>query len=195
MRSTVFFKAATLAACLITCNAANAKIETWRLEAIAYQKYDTSFVPPAFASPGNKIIIDYVIDDSFSKNASGIYQDAILSVRFNGETSAPESGYGYILAWDWLNAINSGYWNSRTNDAVDFISLNSWNPEPKFNLLDTLQNISENVMAGTAELRLDFGSESVYATPISLSAVPEPTTVGLFGVGIFAISLVRKRRK
>lgn len=95
-----------------------------------------------------------------------------------------------MLAWDGLNAINSGYWDPRSNDAVDFISLNSWRPEPKSSLFDTLNDIARNVTAGTAELRLDFGSDSVYARPISLSAlnalsaVPEPTTWALVGIGI-----------
>ncbi len=193
------FKALCIAAALTglaTTQVAQAALQTWRLEAIAINKYGSTFVPPTFLAPGTKVTIDYVIDVSTAIDpAQDVYQDALVSVTFNGETSTRASGHGYVLAWETLNAINAGYWNPRSNDGIDFISLNSFDPQSTGSLYDALLDISSNVSAGTAELRFDFGNlHSVFATPTSLTAVPEPSTSWLFIGALPVLAAIARKR-
>lgn len=196
MKLITIVKAAALIAALVASNA-NAAVQTWRLTARidTEQWFDPGFTPPAFASPGAKVVIDYLIEDQGTVLPSnGSYEGVIKSVTFNGETSTPSYWHGYVLAWDWLNAVNAGYWSARSQDGVDFISLNNFNPSPQASLTLTLLDIARNIPSSNANLRFDFGSNnSVYAIPLSLTPIPEPGMSSMVLVGMLTVLVARRR--
>lgn len=171
-------------------NAALAATETWRLEATIIDRPGYSSYFPPFAQPGQSIQIDYVMDlDVPLSSTSNVYDSSILSVTFNGETSTGNPSNGYILAWDGLLALNAGYWSARQNDLVDFISLNNWSSsaDAKSGVRSALESMSRSIALGRSELRVDMGNKSFYATPISLSPVPEPQALSLVLPGVLAL--------
>jgi len=176
---------------IFTANGAHATLSTWRLVGTVNNYSDPSFAPPAFASLGESIIIDYVIDDD--AGSSSYFYWGVNSVTFNGETSLTDGGY--VFAYPGLTAMNASLIGSRHNDAVTFISLNSFDETPESNIYLALLDIANNIKYGNSQLRLDFGSNSVFAIPISLSQVPEPSTILLIGFGLLGLLGIRKRTK
>jgi DeoR/GlpR family transcriptional regulator of sugar metabolism len=81
----------------LVASTAQAALQTWQFTGTVYQKND-GFVPPAFASIGNTLTVDYLFDTTASIESSTI------SVTFNGETSTVASSN---INWTGsLDAIN-----------------------------------------------------------------------------------------
>ena len=182
---------AILVASLVFANAAHADVETWRLSATVY-RYSSEFTAPSFAMLGQTLHVDYVIDTD-TPLASGFYTGAVQSVSFNGQTSLAQ---GYVLAWDSLNAINISTGTGR-EDGVDFLSFNRFGPTPTSNLVGALHDFSAAAPTSSADLRLDFGTDSVWAQPTSftVSPVPEPSTVLLMLAGCAGLVCVKRKSR
>lgn len=185
-------------ALIVAANTVTAATETWRLTATVT---DWSHSHPSFAQPGESIQVDYVMDlDAPLDTMSEVYRGSILSVTFNGETSLANPSHGYILAWDGLLALNAGYWSGRQNDGSDFVSLNagSDSSDARDGVRSAMESMSRQIASGRGALRVDAGAQSFYATPISLTPVPELGSLPQLLIGLLAVSagaaLARKRQ-
>lgn len=184
-------------ALIFAANTVAAATETWRLKATVT---DWPHSSPSFAQAGELIQVDYVMDlDAPLDGVFDVYRGSIVSVTFNGETSVANPSYGYILAWDGLLALNAGYWSGRQNDGSDFISLNagSDSSDARAGVRSAMESMSRQIASGRGTLRVDAGAQSFYATPISLSPVPEPNSrslllAGALGLGA-SVALARRR--
>jgi len=124
---------------------------------------------------------------------TGLYSGAVKSVFFDGEYS--QTG-GYISATGGLNAINVWPLSGRT-DGVDFISFNFFGGAYASSVTEALNGFSSATPGGSVDLRVDFGSNSVWAHPTyfaSASPVPEPSPVLLLISGLLLFSLVKRKQ-
>jgi hypothetical protein len=185
-------KAATVIsiAILFLANSAHAELQTWRLTATSYQAQN-GFTPPAFATVGNNLEIDYVIDTTAAADSGedSSFSGAIKSFTINGTTS---QSAGYIINWNGLNAINVWPITARM-DGIDFISFNNFSGVTNSDITSALSGFSAAAQTTSTDLRIDFGDPSVWARPTSfvMLAVPEPTSALLLLIGI-PLVLLRK---
>ncbi len=188
-----FAVAAAALASLAFASAAQAELQTWRLTATSYQ-VESGFTPPSFIELGKSFTVDYVIDTQASSWGGGadLFTGAVKSFTINGVTS--ESG-GYVLAFDGLNAINTGP-NGVRLDGIDFISFNNFAGGNKADVALALKGFATAVPLNDTDLRVDFADMSVYASPTSFvmtSSVPEPSAAWLLLVGLPWLAVNRKR--
>lgn len=174
-------------ALIVAINTAAAATETWRLKATVT---DWPYSSPSLAQPGELIQVDYVMDlDAPLDAVSEVYRGSILSVTFNGETSVANPSDGYILAWDGLLALNAGSWSGRQNDGSDFISLNAGSDgsDARVGVRSAMESMSRQIASGRGTLRVDAGERRFYATPISLTPVPELGSLPLMLLGLLGL--------
>jgi hypothetical protein len=179
-----------LAACSLYASAAQAELQTWRLTATIYNQ-SADFTPPPFAQIGQRVNIDYVIDTA-APFANSAYNGAVISATFNGQTSQTS---GYLLAIPGLNAVNT-YLYDRA-DGVDFVSFNRFGARQTHSLFEVLNDLSGASHTSSTDLRFDFGENSVSAHPESfaISAVPEPSSIALLGLGLSVIAFAARKNR
>ncbi len=192
MRVTIWLKIVILSFTLIA-GTAQAQLQTWRFIGTVYQQ-NSGFVPPSFAAIGQMLTVDYVFDTAASIESS------TKSVSFDGATSSVDSS-NINLGGGILDAINVSPLSPRP-DGVTFMSFNYAGAPPATTVSQFLNNYS--VASGYAipadtriNLRLDFSSYSVWASPTSfvrVSPVPEPGEWLLMICGIALVWLVARRR-
>lgn len=181
--------------CLFSTGA-QAALQTWHLTATTYQKSGT-FTPPAFATIGQNITIDYVIDNQTPPMMLGFFSGAVKSISFNGQTS--QAG-GYIAAQGYgLNAINVWPITGRA-DGVDFLSFNRFGGAQMSSVAEALNDFSAAASTPSADFRIDFGTDSgnsVWAHPTSftISSVPVPAASWLLGSGLLGLIGIARKRK
>lgn len=189
-----FAVAAAALASLAFASAAQAELQTWRLNATSY-RVESGFTAPSFLEVGKSFTVDYVIDTQASSWGGGadLFTGAVKSFTIDGVTS--ESG-GYVLAFEGLNAINVGP-NGARLDGIDFISFNNFAGGNKADVASALKGFATAAPLGDTDLRVDFGDMSVYASPTSFvmtSSVPEPSAAWLLLMGLPVLALKRSRR-
>lgn len=189
-----FFKTAALAplAFLFLSLSAQAEVlQTWRVTATTYQ-VEEGFTPPSFAEIGQDFFIDYVIDTDTPWSDTG-YNCAIKSMSVNGMTSASD---GYVASWAGgaLKAINVEPVSGRT-DGITFISFNNFSGVDNQDLGSMLADFAAAAPTTAADLRLDFGVNSIRAHTSSFvmtsGTVPEPSSVLLMLIGLPLLMLRR----
>lgn len=193
-------RSSVICLCLIAlASPAIAATETWRLTATVMAGSDSLGHATSFAQPGDTIQLDYVINmDTPLSTGASLYRDSILSVTFNGETSVDA---GDVLAWNGLLAFITTIGQPRQNDPIDYILLShsSSNADAKAGVRSALESISRGIAHGhSGTLGMYFGSRIVFATPTSLSPVPEPETISLLLTGLLTLgasnTIARLRR-
>ena len=173
----------------LVASTAQAALQTWQFTGTVYQKND-GFVPPAFASIGNTLTVEYLFDTTASIESSTI------SVTFNGETSIVASSN---INWAGsLDAINVAPLSLRL-DGVNFLSFNYFSPPASTTVSQFLNNYSTEAAtpSSSLDLRLDFGPQSVWASPTSfvmISSVPEPSTYVMLLAGLSLIGFITRRK-
>ncbi len=184
---------ASLAGLFLSAPAAHAELQTWRLTSTV-NSVDAGFTPPPFAQLGNVFDIDYVIDTETPSfpGWDGMFSGAIKSFSVNGVTSQAD---GYISATgSGLNAINVWPISSRM-DGIDFLSFNNFSGFLAADVASALHEFSAGTPAAV-DLRVDFGDDSIRATPSSfavvVASVPEPSP-GLLLLAALPLALLRKR--
>lgn len=182
-----------LIASLIALSApAQAELQTWQLTATVYQ-VDSGFTPPPFAAMGQTFQVDFVIDTLVPASDPHFFNGAVTSFSINGITS--EAG-GYLLNGAGLNAINAAPTSLRA-DGIDFLSFNNFGGISAPDVTTALQRFAEVVHASSsfAQIRVDFGEQSVFADPSSfvVTSVPEPASGALMLLGL-PLLLLRKQR-
>ena len=140
---------------------------------------------------------DSVVDANSSSPEFGQYLDAIRSssISFSGGYSSIDDFVGGNVN---VNTANPG-------GSVTFISADIGNSLALFNLESVIA--TDDLVAGSQELAtlplnliggltVQDGSISIFASSVELtvSSVPEPTSLGLLGLGLVVAS-VRRRRK
>lgn len=180
-------------AMLFSCfaNAANAELQTWQLTATVYKVSD-GFSPPFFASIGQTINFDYLIETSTNLTNNFHFMGAVKSVSFDGQDSQVS---GYILAMNGLDAINASLANR--SDGVNFISFNYFGGSYETSVTDALNGFSAATPSSSVDLRLDFGYNYIWAHPIyfaSIPAVPEPPSIILLISGLLLVFLVKLKQ-
>jgi hypothetical protein len=187
--------AAAALASLALASAAQAELQTWRLTATTYEVSE-GFTAPAFAEIGKAFTVDYVIDTQVPAfdGWPGLFEGAVKSLTIGGVTS--EAG-GYVIADDsGLNGINAWPSDPRSN-GIDFISFYNAGESSSADVASTLKLLSTFASSYLTVLRVDFGDNSVHASPTSFvmtSSVPEPSAAWLLLVGLPALALKRSRR-
>lgn len=178
---------------------AHAATQTWALTASTYL-VEPGFAAPAYAQLGQTFTIHYLFDTSAAPSPFGLDSVdyyAIEQITVGGQTS--DAG-GYIwTGTGGLNAINASIDVAR-QDQLDFVSFNNRQTQAAANVPQALANFSQAVLAGATDVRLDFGNQSVWATPktflpASLPAVPEPATAWSLLLGLAAIAVAKRAIK
>ncbi|MET3131123.1 hypothetical protein AAKU55_001381 [Oxalobacteraceae bacterium GrIS 1.11] len=189
------FKATALAplAFLFLSVPAHAELlQTWRLAATTYQDQGGRFTPPSFVKIGQKFSIDYVIDTEAPSGGVG-FNGVVKSFSINGITSLSD---GYLLSMRGIifNAINVGPSSARA-DGINFISFNNFSGTDKQDITSLLAGFAAAAPTSAADLRVDFGVNSIWAHTNSfvMTSVPEPTSALLMLIGL-PLLMLRKYR-
>lgn len=207
MTSTKSLTAGILGALALTMAAqAHAELQTWRLQGTIQEIRDdgAGWTPPPVFQLGQALTIDYVIDVDAPTGVEGYDANAIRGITINGEQGA-EGSAGYISMQGWgLNTNVAG-----NSHGIEFVSFNdnelaftgeegrakSVREALSLYAAHTALNSTDLHAFASTEVRLDFGSYSVWSAPQQFAAVPEPGTAGLMLLGLAGLPMLAKRRK
>ena len=192
MKLSILFKVAILATTLIA-GTAKADLQTWEVSGIVYQDQGNGYIPPAFATIGKTITIDYVFDTSASISEIP-FSHPVVSVNFNGEISYMD---GYFINLSGFSAINGAPQRLRS-DGVNFISWNLFGSNNAAITFSEFLNNYANPRGLFSDLRIDFGPNSVWVHPASfvmLASVPEPETYAMLLAGLGVISYITRHKQ
>lgn len=191
-----FAVAAAALASLAFATTAQAEFQTWRLTATSYQ-VEAGFDAPAFAELSKTFTVDYVFDTLTPSRDTwpGMFDGAVKSFTLNGATSQA-GGYIVTLAGDGFSAINVKPSKER-NDGIDFISFNNLDGVTSADVASALKDFAAKTAMGGTELRMDFGSYSIYASPTSfvMTSVPEPSAAWLLLAGVPLLAIQQRGRR
>ncbi len=192
MKQLICVSLALAATCGVS-QTAHAAEETWRLTATIDQ-IAPNLTPPAYASVGAVITVDYRFTDLDTSTQNSIGFMGVTSlVSINGQELASDS---YAINWEGLKALNTSV-NTGAADDLRFMSLNAFSSNlPNASLRGTLNDIASNIAIGNAEFRLDFGdsNSSIYALPTSLTPVPEMSTMPMLVLGLVGLAAAARRQ-
>ena len=114
-----------------------------------------------------------------------------LSAFMSSYLNDTDVGHAHL---DFLNSAGGSLGNAQLDDP-DFGPNNVWN----------LNSLSGDIPVGTATMRLSlFGTRTaggagpdgyIDNVELSVTAVPEPAAAGALGAGLFALTLLRRRRR
>lgn len=168
----------------------------WLLESGANSLIGSAFSENVETSPGVIVLGDFDYDLVTFTVPAGQRLDSIIVDSYVNVDQLAQSFIGLQAGSPWLDGFG---WDVSGQYLMGYVHLQSYMPGEKTNILVDIHNVTESfdlpLASGVYTMLLeDIDSFFTYKLDFNVSAVPEPSTALMGGIG-FAMLAVRRRRR